>query len=47
MDKDEFKVYQDAVNIVCTNCTFKEETCDNCPIRKTMNIVTGEENKNG
>ncbi len=33
------KEYLDAVDKVCLNCAFGEETCPTCPVRRTVDIA--------
>lgn len=32
------KEYLDAVDRVCMDCAFGEETCNSCPVRKTVDL---------
>ena len=42
MTKEEMEQYEKAVDFVCLNCAYGEETCDNCPVRKTMGIINNQ-----
>ena len=33
------KKYLEAVDTVCMECAFQEETCETCPVRKTVDQV--------
>lgn len=35
MTRTEFEEYSKAVDEVCVNCSFGEETCPKCPVRIT------------
>lgn len=35
MTRTEFGEYSKAVDEVCVNCSFGEETCPKCPVRIT------------
>lgn len=30
--------FLEAVDIVCMECAYGEETCDSCPVRKTVEV---------
>ncbi len=42
MTRLEFEEYSKAVDKVCINCSFSEETCLKCPVR-----ITYDELQNG
>lgn len=31
-------IFHEAVDIVCMECAYGEETCDSCPVRKTIEV---------
>jgi len=35
----DIQKYLDAVDIVCWDCKFGEETCEDCPVRKTVDHI--------
>lgn len=37
------KKYFDAVDTVCLECAFKEETCTTCPVRQTVDKIRQSE----
>ena len=43
-NKEELMSFLEAVDEVCVECTFGEETCDNCPVTKTVNKLTKNNN---
>ena len=43
MERNEYKKFLDAVDVVCINCVEdtlnNSEVCDHCPIRKTCDSL--------
>lgn len=42
----EKQKYFDAVDTVCLECAFGEETCTTCPVRQTVDKVRQNEEEN-
>ena len=43
-NKEELMRFLEAVDEVCVECAFGEETCDSCPVTKTVNKLTKNNN---
>ena len=40
--QEDFREYETSVDRVCIGCDYGEETCNTCPVRKTMDRMRKE-----
>lgn len=37
--KEQYDAYMDAVDVVCIECPYIEDACDNCPVRMNVDLI--------